>query len=706
MIAKAAGSQYLVNLKMDQAEGLLEAGKAAEALPLFLAIATDHAEHALAPDALYNAAFAALETKAYDAAATHVAAFLEKYPEHPLAADVKYIAAESLLLKKEYPEAEAKFRELVESHAQHADVNVWQLRIGLASFLQKKYGETIDFLSPLLPGFTVAARAAEANYLVGVSHFYLENYGETDTKLKAALAADPKWRQADETLLFLGQAQRKLDQLEAAEQTINKLIADFPQSALLDQAHYRLGEVLYAAGKFQEAAASYHTVVADSPESNFVPYAHYGEGWSQLKLKENGKAIESFTSLIDNYGEHTLVPDTLFARAICNRLEGKYQAAIDDANAYLASGGNQEHEMEALYERGQAEVGLEKFDDAVKSFSAILASEKQHPTPVVLPNPKRVPDHMPHFIAEITAKKDIHPVELAAEAHFHVGESLYNGKEFAEAQAEYAAAKAKAQQGGLQEKITYKLGWSHYQQKAYDKALAEFSEQVEAYPNGDLFGEGTFMKAECLFRTEDYEKALPAYEKAEEVLADSPKATETVKVLIQLHGGQSAGQLKKWEESLAMLTTITEQFPESPYVPEAIYEQGWAQQNLGKTGEALKLYVSAAEKSRGEVGARARFMAGEIHFLNKDFDEAVKEVQRVMFGYGGDNAIAAVKPWQAKAASEAGRVTETQISAAEGAERKAVISKAKQFYTYVVQKHPDSEVAPIAMKRLEELNKL
>ncbi len=41
-------------------------------------------------------------------------------------------------------------------------------------------------------------------------------------------------------------------------------------------------------------------------------------------------------------------------------------------------------------------------------------------SPVVLPNPKRVPDHMQNFISEITAEKDKHPVELAAQAHYQL----------------------------------------------------------------------------------------------------------------------------------------------------------------------------------------------------------------------------------------------------------------------------------------------
>lgn len=41
-------------------------------------------------------------------------------------------------------------------------------------------------------------------------------------------------------------------------------------------------------------------------------------------------------------------------------------------------------------------------------------------SPVILPNPKRVPDHMHSFINDITAKNDLHPVALAAKAHYEL----------------------------------------------------------------------------------------------------------------------------------------------------------------------------------------------------------------------------------------------------------------------------------------------
>jgi outer membrane protein assembly factor BamD (BamD/ComL family) len=180
-----------------------------------------------------------------------------------------------------------------------------------------------------------------------------------------------------------------------------------------------------------------------------------------------------------------------------------------------------------------------------------------------------------------------------------------------------------------------------------------------------------------------------------------------VEPLVLLHAGQAAAQTKKWDDALKYLATVSEKYKDSPYVDEAAYEMGWAKKNQGKLDEAAKDFEVAATTNRGEVGARARFMLGEIYFEKKDFATASKEYQRAMFGYGGEQALPETKNWQAKSGYQAARCAEVRIQDAKDAKAKAdALAEAKRFYTFVAEKHPTSELAPDAKKRLEVLSKL
>ncbi len=707
-----ADNLYLVNLKIDQADALYELpDQRAESIALYLKIATDHPQNEQAPQALYNAAFATLDLKKFDDGLMHTAQFLTAYPEHKLVPDVKYVAAECNLLLNKNAEAEQAYRDLTASYANHAEIEQWQVRLGLCLYLQKKYQETVDALQPLVAGLKKPANIAEGQFLLGASQFYLKQNAPAVTALTASLAADPKWLKADETLLYLSRSQRDLEKLDEAIKSIKQLITDFPASRLLDQAHYRLAEYSYTNGDFKTAIVEHDAVLTNHADSAYAPYSYYGKGWAQLKDKDYKTAVESFTGLIDKHPEHMLVPDSHFARGMCQRQVGEHQAAIDDINVYLKSNPDMAQKANALYELGLAQTALKDYPAAAATFETLLTENPKYASAdkvqYELAWSLKLQNKNDEAIAAFTKLVADHAASpLAAEANFHVGEKQYEDKQYAEAAKSYAAAQAKAGKSELGEKSTYKLGWSHYQQKQYDEALKQFSLQVAEQPQGPLSADGMFMKAESLFKLAKYDEALPAFTAAQTAIADNEKIPQTVKVLILLHGGQSAGQLKNWAESLKFLQTIPTTYPESELLPEAIYEIGWANQNLGNTDEALKSYEQTATKSRFEVGARARFMIGELLFEQKKYDDAIKEFKRVMFGYGGEQAPPEVKKWQAKAGYEAGRCAEVQIETANGAKRTDLINDAKASYGYVAEKHPNDALAAEAGKRLPELAKL
>ncbi len=118
VLPQAANDPFAVNLQMDQADALYEGdGSRPEAIALYLKIATDHPQHEVAAQALYNAAFGALESGKYDEALKHTAAFLKAYPNHRLTPDVQYVAAECHLQRGEHAEAATLYAELAKAVA-------------------------------------------------------------------------------------------------------------------------------------------------------------------------------------------------------------------------------------------------------------------------------------------------------------------------------------------------------------------------------------------------------------------------------------------------------------------------------------------------------------------------------------------------------------------------------------------------------------
>ncbi len=711
ILPTAGEDAFAAHLEMDLADAVNQsADTKPDALARYLRIATEHPQHELAAQALYNAAFGAMELGRYDDGLKHAEAFLKAYPDRPLTPDVKYVAAECRLQRGEYDQAAALYASLVESAPDHPDRETWQVRRALAVYLQKKYADAAAIVEPLAATLRSADNQAQAQFILGVSRFYLDQFDGAVEALEGVVKANPTWKQMDETLLFLARAQHRQGKTAPAIETLAKLIADFPHSRLADQAHYRYGEFAYAAGDFPTAIAQYSAALTADATSSFAPYALYGRGWAQLKSKMYPDAVASFREILKQHPDHALIAETHLALGMSLRQAGQYDEAIQELDRYLGSQPTEPNKSDALYERGLAEVAGQKFGKAVETFRALLTANPEYAAADKVTyelawayksgaDGANKADATAAF-ADLAAKHPDSP--LAAEANFHVGESRYEQEQYAEAAQAYSAAKERSAAGELRDKAVYKLGWSLFQAGQFQPALNQFTELSAAQTAaGPLAADALFMKAECLFRLEKYDEALPAYLATQDAKLASPLS----QTLALLHGGQSALQGEKWEQAIGLLSQIPEKYPDSPYLAEAYCELGRARQNSGQEAQAVSDYEKAAERSRSEAGARARFMIGELAFGRQDFAEAVRHFQRVMFGYGADAATAEIKRWQAKAGFEAGRCAEVQIAKASGAARAELHSQARQAYQYVIDKHPRDELAGQAKKRLEDLAK-
>jgi TolA-binding protein len=279
---------------------------------------------------------------------------------------------------------------------------------------------------------------------------------------------------------------------------------------------------------------------------------------------------------------------------------------------------------------------------------------------------------------------------LAPESWFNVGEYQYHQKkDYKAAAVAYYSAATKAGKGELAEKAGHKLGWAYFQEQDYSKAKQAFDSQLASYPSGSLAADAAFMIGESLFKQGQYEPALAALEKA---LGTKPSSADFT-ALALLHAGQSAAQLKRWEESAKLLVRLQKEFADSPHVVEAMYEEGWARQNLDQLGDALKLYETVADKTDAVVGARARFMMGEVLFTQANHKEAIRNYFKVIYGYGDIQAPAAYKTWQANATYEAARCFEVLKNA----------EQAKKLYNELLVKYPDNDKAASAKERLKQL---
>jgi len=672
---------WAAQLALDKADALADTpAQAATAISAFTKIARDFPDDPLARQALYMAAFVSLKQKQYEPALTYAADFRKRFPDDALSADVQFVSAESQLQLAHYADATSQLAALIEAYPKHRDVEQWRVRRGLALFLDKKYPETVASLEPIVAGLTNKTLRAEALYLLGSAQNELKQSAQAVRSLSASLAADPQWKQADETLLGLALALDQSGDVAGARGRLDQFAKLFPDSKAADRAHFRLGELAYAMGDWATAAREYKLTVDKYPQSPTAAQAMYGLAWTDLSQQDFPAAVTILDGLIS--GGSPLAGKARYARGFAKQQLKEYPAAIDDLQAFLKAKPEKPEKTEAQYilavcqaaagKPGEAETTLRELmkddpqytgaDKALYELAWSLDSQDKKPA-----------------AAEIFTQlaRDHAASPFAAEASYYVGELQYRDQKFADAAKAYHDAMQKGGKSELGEKATHKLGWAYFRQGEFDNARKTFDFQRSQFPQSPLAGDASFMLAESLFKLSKYEEAQAVYQQVKN------PAGKDFAVLALLHAGQAAAQLKQWDRGLQLLERAAKEFPQSDYLPEILYEQGWAKQQQGKLDDAIALYESVTAQSDAEVAARARFMIGEICFEKKDHAAAVKHFFKTAFGYGYPR-------WQAAAHFEAGRCFEVLNK----------MDQARKSYQEVVDKHPQSDQAEPARKRL------
>ena len=710
----ASNTPSALLLRMDLADALYaDPARIDEARREYEKIATEHPDDPLAPRAAYNAAITALQTDKLDDARRWAETFLKRYPQDPLRSDVAYVACETLLLQGQHAAAIDAYKKLIESDSSNPSQPHWVIRLSMAHYLAGNYRDAIELLESKMNDFADAAQKAEAQSIIGSSYLFLDQPSQAIASLQASHKTSDKWNRADEVLLVLAQAYQRQNDAASALKSLQELVTRYPQSRMRYQARYRMGQVRAAQQDFEGAIAEYQSILKEPAASSLHDYAQYGVALSLIKQEKYEEGLAALQPLLKAGRSDSLGTESLLAQAVCLRKLDRIDESINVLNKFVDSKPTGASLAGGLYELGMAHVQKKQFDEAIAAFERVL---------------EEVPDYAAKdkilfelgwawadkkdaekSIARFEELINTYPQsEFVAEATYQIAQQHYEAKRYDRAVPMYTSVSSKATDTSLQEKAFYKLGWSLFQQAKYPEAAQEFRNQVDKFPNGDFVVDGYFMTAECLFKQDKFGEALAGYQRARELLERNaqPDVTEQVRTLVYLHGAQCLREQKKWADAEAWLREIIARYPSSPYLSTVIFELATAKQNMNQTDEALRLFGEVASKYRDELAARARFMMGELYFAQRQFDKAIPEFQRVMFGYGAEKADGSIKNWQARGGFEAGRCSEALIQDLQGEARQRALSIAKDFYNYVIDKHPTHEVVKQAQVRLNELNKL
>ena len=577
-----------------------------------------------------------------------------RIPTTNLAADVMHVAAESQLLLGHFPESERTYGQLLEKYPNHVDVSLWRVRHAMALYLQKKYQQTIDSLDPAAGSIRAPELACEAQFLLGSSRLELKQPEAAAKALEAAMAADPKWRRADETRLALAAAYRQAGQLDQARANLRRLIADFPASPLLEQAHDRLGECCYLAGDYRSAAEAYQTLVARWPQSPLAPQALYALAAAELDQKNLVAAERSLDSALGEVprgeaGRPRTFPAGAGAVPGPQVRRGGGRLAVGPGRRPFGQG-----EVRRPLPAGPLPDGTETVSARrrrvrrASSAGPAIRSGGYGPVSVGLgPVPRRRRRQgrrgLRTDLEKIPAESSGGRGGIQCGGVGHEGERLRQGPAPLLRGPREGRQNGVGGKGALQTRLVLLPARRLRQCRAKLPVPAlRFSTRPVGWPVRLSRGREPLPRREVC-RGPD---GLRALEKLPLSPTSRPRPCSTPP---SPPAGSRNGK-SRWIGP----RNVCGSSPPCPRRRRRLFQQGWAQQSLGKTAEALALYQQTIDRAPNqEVAARAQFQIGKLQFDQKQYGEASQSFVKVVYGYSFPR-------WQAEAAFASAGVYEAQ----------------------------------------------
>ena len=720
-IQRGVEGQFAVDLRLDLAEALsMNAQTLNESMTMFERIYRENSDSPLASRALYNAAFSALQIQNPQKALSLALEFIKRFPNDVLVPDIKFVAAESQLLTQQKSAAADTYTHLLEStRKDNLQRPIWVLRAGSALITAERFKDVTRILKSELANLPEPEQKAEAHFLMGQAFRKAGDNKQAANAFQSSVASDSDWARADEALLLSGQSKAAYGDTGSAIKDWQQVLQRGKTPTMIAQAKYQLAQLANAKQKYQEAIDLYNQVINGGSTPDLLAYALYGKGNALIQTQDFAAAIKPLSEMLEKHPKHPLEGQAMLARGIARRNVGQDAKASEDLQTFLRTKPTGISLGHALYEAALIDQKNKQPDKAAAKLETLTREVPDYPAmDEVLyelawslqetGNEAAAIKYFNKLVKEYPASS------LVAESAYYLGQKAYSEGRWKDAATEFKLACAKASTNTLAEKAYYRLGWSMFKAEDYTASEQAFSEMEKNHPQGELIFDAKTMVAECRFKRSEYQSALVGYEAARADIESRnetaknvlDKAERQVRELVFLHGGQSAAQLKKWQAAIEWYNELRKRFPSSAYLPQVFYETGFAYQQLEKSSQALEFYQEVADNYRTATAARARFMMGEIHFANRDYDKAIPEFQRVMYGFGADKAPADVKNWQAKSGFEAGRCSDLLLQEAKTDKaRNKARDYATGFYQYVLEKHPDHELASKSRDRLEKLNK-
>ncbi len=472
-------------------------------------------------------------------------------------------------------------------------------------------------------------------YIVQI--YYLDKNYDGILEMAPSLIEQAGKNRAVELYRFIGDAYYQKQRYSEAIPYLEKFINE---TRLADRNNkYQLAFCYYQSENYKSAISLFSEVVGQSDA--LTQNSYYMLGSCYIKSNDKKRAQLAYSAAANMSFDKFIQEESLFnfAKLAYENSYAPFGEGIEALYNYIESYPSSDHLTEAYGYLVSAYLKLKNYQAALKSLDKIskkdaqLKAAYQHVAyyrGVELFRNKRYADAAAMFDKSLLYREM--DKELWARSLYWRGEAYYALGNYTAARDDWEQFRQLPGASSIKEagQTEYNLGYLFFNEKDYSNALTHFltfNASVDKSTRSDLAADVRNRIADCYYIIADYPNAISYYDKVIDYAKIDADYAMFQKAFAQGLANDNSAKVKT-------LTSLTEKYAGSPYVPNALFERGRAYVALQQPekGEAdFKRIISSYPSSQFVPPAMVQL--GLIYYNAGDNNRAIGSFKQVIDKY-------------------------------------------------------------------------
>lgn len=472
--------------------------------------------------------------------------------------------------------------------------------------------------------------AAASSYQIGAIELARGDTVAAVSSLHSLLYRLPYESFSDNANYLLGRIHYRRENYDSARHYFLVTARQFPGSDVRQEAYYLLGESYAALGDPKNGAFAFgrSRKVGDNPE--LIRRALYREGTMLYRSGRFRSAVDRFREYLSRYDNTPQTPDATFWLGEALYQDRSYPEAERYYSAYLEQKAQDRWREQALFGLAWSRFQQQEFAQAAEAFNSF---RKKYPkSDLALDATLREADayrFLKKYDKAIATYESLgnDKGERTEEARFRMAEVYLQMGEVERSISAFRALVRDYPKSSLRDAYAYNIG-SIYREKEMDSlAIEEFRGFLLYFPESPLVPQALFSIGDAWFNQEEFDSALVYYQRILDEHPTSPiipEALDAVRFTLNAmgRGGEAVQVIEEFQrknpdrlaaDSLAFrkATIVLEEgdidgaldryrrmmveYPETPLIPDALFQIGRAFEYRGTGDSALIMYDSVVD---------------------------------------------------------------------------------------------------------------